>query len=147
MVVATILLIIERFFMSLKSAYKTNLSSVNEGIEVKINSEKNKDGTVPTFTIARKSGQNKNYIKAVNKSTDNLLSKFGVTEMSKLSSEQDKELTLSWFIDTILLDWKNVEPDDDGVKVPYSKENAKKLFSDESWHDLYLLFDSVFNKR
>lgn len=133
--------------MSLKSAYKTDLSLINEGIEVKMNSEKNKDGSVPIFILARKSGQNKNYIKAMNKSTDNLLSKYGVAEISKLSPEQDRDMTLSWFLDTILLGWENFEPNDDGVKLPYSKENAKNIFSDETWHDLYIFLSSESSKQ
>ena len=122
--------------MTLKRKFKTDSKSANEGIKIKYNDSPNSDGSIPVFTLARMSSQNKKYVTKLRNANETIQAKYGVTEMSKLSEDQDKEMSLELFVETVLLGWENFEIED-GVKLEYSTENAKKVFGDPDWIDLY----------
>lgn len=123
--------------MSIKDRFKTNSKAEKEGVGIKFNNDKNSDGTVPVFFVRRMSNQNKAYMEAIRKLNDSLLDRFGVTSLDELKFEEEKQVDLETFVDTILVGWENFEPEDDGVKVPYNRENALAIFGDEDYHGFY----------
>lgn len=116
---------------SLKSSSKL----ANEGINVAIKEGINTDGTIPTFKVLRASMQNKKYAKAIRELNDKVLSTYGVSSSDQLTDEQNEEIDVNVFIEAVLVGWENVELED-GVKYPYSIENAKALFLNPDWFDL-----------
>lgn len=124
--------------MSFKSKFKTSTKHANEGVIISYKGDANSDGSVPEFKVARLSSQNVQYLKKLRNFNEEILKKYGVTDPTKISVEQDKEFTLDLFIETVLIGWKNIQPEDDGVDMLFSKENAKKLLSDPDWTDLYI---------
>lgn len=132
---------------SLRDAFKTDIKSASEGIEIKLNQFKNEDETVPTFKIAIKSAQNKKWLERARKVNSTLIAKYGVTNPEDLTAEQDREADVQLFVETILLGWENFEPDEDNVKLPYNKENAMKIFNDMQWHFLYQRLNTESSKQ
>jgi hypothetical protein len=120
--------------MSLKS-FKTDVKSVNEGIDIQLLDHKNSDGTIPTFTVARMSSQNKKYMEAIRKFNDKKQNEIGILSLDKLTAEQTRELNIDTFVEAVLLGWKNVEFEE-GVKTPYSKENCRNILCSDEWFDL-----------
>lgn len=109
--------------MSLKSRFKSDSKSANDGVWFEF--EANADGTLPAFKLARQSIQNKKYRKALRDS------------QNKGRSPEMDVLLMDLFLNTVLVDWRNLQPEDDGVVLEYSEENAKEFFKNEDWTDLY----------
>ena len=130
---------------SLKKQFKTSSKSAVEGITVGYGDSVNADGTIPKFKLARTSAQNDNYAKGVFQANDSLLKEYGVTEDKNLTPQQRKDAKIKLFCNTVLLGWENFYPEDDGVKLEYSKENAIAFFTNPDWYDFYekLLLESL----
>jgi|SRR5687768_9481542 len=75
------------------------------------------------FKLARAGGANENFMKTANKRLKPFQS-----AMDSLPKKAADELAQGIFVDTLLLDWKNVT-DRDGKDLPFSKEAARKLLS------------------
>src|SRR5574343_104549 len=129
--------------MNLKSKFKTNTKLANEGVLFRMSDCPNEDKTIPEFVIKRMSAQNEEFIENSRKSNDALLAKYGLKSISQLSRQQLKEQNLDLFIDFILVSWNNFEPNGDGVKLPYSKQAARDIFSDSDWIDLFETLQSA----
>lgn len=122
--------------MSLKSAYKTDIQSAVHGVWHSF--EKNSDGTVPRFKLARKNRVNKKYQAAIQE----LYKTLGLDKDEKAATEdQVLEGMVKVFVDTILTGWENFQPEDDGVAMEFNRDNALKVFRDEAWSDLYAELD------
>lgn len=120
--------------MSLKQKFKTSSDAARDGVWVDYTAHKNADGSVPGFKLARMSRQNKKYqlaLRAV------LESQGGDVETSINDEDALEKALFRAFIDTILLDWRNFQPEDDGVAVPYTKAQAEAIFSNSDWIDLF----------
>lgn len=120
--------------MSLKQKFKTSSDAARDGVWVDYPSQPNADGTVPGFKLARMSRQNKKYqlaLRAV------LEAQGGDVESAVADDAVLEKALLRAFIDTILLDWRNFQPDDDGVALLYSKETAEAVFINPDWIDLF----------
>ena len=120
--------------MSLKSKFKTNSNSVTQGVWVEYKDSPNEDGSVPKFKVARQSGQNKNYSKALRTHSKKAKAK---GKLENMSDEESNLLLLNVFVDSILLGWENFQPNDDGVSLEFSALNATAIFGDPDWYDFY----------
>lgn len=114
--------------MSMKDKFKTDAQLANDGVWVTY--EKNSDGTIPAIKLARASKQNKKFQQAARK-------------LQEATGEAADEEYITLFADCVVLDWRNMQPEDDGVVLPYSKEAAAKLLCDPNWSDL---FDDIVDK-
>lgn len=108
--------------MSLRSQFATNSKSEIEGIAVKY--APNDDGTEPTFIVARAGGNNKEYSKTFEKVTRPYR-----RTMDSMPPEQAKNILMDIFVESILKGWEHVQ-DENGVELPFTKENAIALFKD-----------------
>jgi hypothetical protein len=125
--------------MSLYKTFETSRTSENDGIWL-TDFPANDDGTVPGFKIARKSKNNVAYSKAAEKLGKRLQREIS---LDILTNAQADPALKTLFIETILLDWRNVM-DRDNKPIPYSKENAAKLFEDLP--DLFVYLDGEAEK-
>lgn len=128
--------------MGLKSVFKTNSEAANKGVDFKIMEAKNNDGTIPTFKIARRATQNKEWMKKLLEINDSVLKEYNVLDVKDLNPDQNYEIDIKTFCKTLLMGWENVQPEDDGVNLQFSEENAIKFFSNRDWYDLYKRLDS-----
>lgn len=116
--------------MSIKD-FKTNPTAAVEGIWVEYSA--NADGSIPGFKIARMSRTNKNYLKALETITK---PHRRAIELDTIGTAKAEEISLSVFVKSILLDWRNIQPEDDGKNVDFNETNAKKLLGSAEYEDL-----------
>lgn len=110
--------------MSLRSKFKSDPALSREGKWFYYPNEPNKDGSVPGVKLARISANNPRYMK--------LVKDLAEANNGKVPDDKDNEL----FVDAIIIDWANIQPNDDGVNLTFTRENALTLFSDPAWLDL-----------
>jgi hypothetical protein len=108
--------------MGLFETFETDTKAEAEGKW--FNFPPNKDGSKPGFKLARMSRSNPRYLAAL----ESVMKTFKTEiKLEILSEEMAYEPFLEIFLDTILIDWRNVQ-DKNGVTIPYSRDNAKELF-------------------
>ncbi len=120
--------------MSLKSRFKTDPTVANDGVWVDFAAHPNKDGSIPGFLLARASKQNKKYTAAVRELTRDAV--IGPDGMPDTSAIDDNALA-DIFARTVVMGWRNFQPNDDGVNLEFSVDTAKAIFLDPAWTDLY----------
>jgi hypothetical protein len=118
--------------MSLYKEFETNQAAEVEGKFVEYGA--NDDGSIPAFKLARMSKVNKRYTKALERATR---PHRRAIEMETMNNELAERLFREVFVDTVLLDWRNVQ-DREGKKLAFNRENALKLLTDlpELYDDL-----------
>lgn len=110
--------------MSLYNLFKTDEDLEKEGIWIQYGEASN--GQQIGFKIARAGGQNTAFAKALEKATKPYRK---AIQTGMLDDKTADSIYKQVFIDTVVLDWKNVE-NSDGEILKFNKENAIKLFSD-----------------
>lgn len=118
--------------MGLRSQFAANRDLEREGLWFDIKAAMNKDGTIPGFKMARMSVNNPAYQAAM----ERLYKEHGTAiENDTLANAAARPLLLDIFANTILLDWRNVQPNDDGVNVSHTPANVVSLL--DEMPDLY----------
>lgn len=122
--------------MSLSSQFATDKQAEVDGVWVEYGA--NEDGSIPAFKISRMSKANKKYTKALEKATR---PHRRAIELETMNNDLAERLFMQVFVDTVLLDWRNVskadvtgERDAEGF-ADFNGENAMKLF--EKLTELY----------
>lgn len=105
--------------MSLYKRYETSTKLSTKGAPVKF--EKNEDGSVPTFFIARAHTSNQLFAKAVADHYPDGADNLGEEEM--------KDKNLAVFLDGNLIGWENVL-DREGTPMEFTRANAEQLLRD-----------------
>jgi hypothetical protein len=118
--------------VSLYSAFKTDKTQERQGRWFDIAGVVNPDGTKPGFKMARMSSGNPAYQAAIEAAAKDMRQ---ALDLDLLTEETASPVMRRVFVDTVLVDWRNVY-DEAGNSLPYSKEAAEKLF--EELPDLYL---------
>lgn len=130
--------------MSLKDKYKTDADAVREGVWFDF--EPNSDGTTPGFKLAYAGKQNKKYTAAMRKWTAKFEDENGVPDFSTLQEEEADRFVLEVFADTILLEWRNFQPEDDGNALVFTRENVMAIFGSEDWAAFYAVLNAKAKK-
>lgn len=112
--------------------FRTDPSLAKEGVWVEV--ARNTDDTPVRFKLARMSRHNPKYLKKL-RDVGEVHAPDG--DWNLIPEAKGDELSLEVFIDVVLLEWENVQLNDDGVALPYSKENAYSLFGNPEFVDLY----------
>ena len=110
--------------MNLYSQFQTDENLEKEGIWIQYG-ETDK-GEPIRIKIARAGGQNIKFTKALDHATKPYRK---AIQTNSLDAKTADSLYRNAFIDTVVLDWVNVE-DRDGKKMDFNKENCLKLFKD-----------------
>jgi hypothetical protein len=114
---------------SLFKQFKTDTDKEQAGVPIQYGA--NDDGTIPTFNVRRRGPSNQQYAKALQRETEQYRRQI---EMNMLDEMISRQIMLKVFVATILVSWDNVQGED-GKLIPYSKDNAMKLFN--ALPDLY----------
>jgi hypothetical protein len=109
--------------MSIFSQFETDRTAEVEGVWVDYG--ENSDGTIPSFKVSRMSKANKKYTKALDRATR---PHRRAIELETLKEETAESLFLNVFVETVLLDWKNIQ-DRSGNEIPFSKEKALEIMN------------------
>jgi hypothetical protein len=113
--------------MSLKKQFKSNAAKIQEGVWFALTT--NSDGTKCRVRLRRQGRSNRLWTAAFRERTKNM-------DMEKISVEEDEIITADVFVDSCVVDWENLQPEDDGVSLPFSEDNARVLLKDPDWNDL-----------
>lgn len=125
--------------MSLRKTFGTNKELERTGRWFDLGVAPNPDKTLPGFKMARMSASNPAYQAAVERISQDLQI---AIELDRLNEEVAGPIMRQVFVETILLDWRNVWIDDnDTGPTPYDKDVALRLF--EELPDLYM---TLFNQ-
>ena len=113
--------------MSLKSKFKTNAALVQGGKWFDVTT--NTDGTLCRVRLRRQGRANKAWVLAFRENTDGV-------DTDNLDVAQDEAITVKSFVTGCVVDWENMQPEDDGKNVKFSSDAALALLSDPDWMDL-----------
>ena len=105
---------------------RLDMNKVTEGVWVTY-PEPNDDGSEFRVQLAMLGSANINYAKRLNAIVRPVRRKM---ELGTLSEEEGRTLYRKAFIEQILLNWEHCQPDDDGIELPFSKDNAEQFLSD-----------------
>jgi hypothetical protein len=115
--------------MSIFNQFETNQDAEKEGVWVEYG--ENDDGSVPAFKISRMSKSNKKYSKALERATR---PHRRAIELETMKDDTAERVFLEVFVDTVLLDWKNIKTRK-GEEMVFSKKSALDLM--KSLPELY----------
>ena len=126
--------------MGLRDKHMTAQVAVDEGVWVDFPQDPNKDGSIPGFKLTYAGKANKKYTIAMRDWTKTLTNSRGVVDFDSLSEEEAEKYLLNIFADTILLEWRNFQPDED-KNMLFTRENVIKVFGSLDWNSLYTLLN------
>jgi hypothetical protein len=118
--------------MSLHSQFKVDKAKETEGVEIQYGP--NADGSIPTFRVLRRSPTNQKYAKTLERESAPYRR---LLELGTLDKQVEERIMRRTFCLSVLVDWKNVQ-NDKNEEIPYSFDNAMKLFEElpELYYDL-----------
>ncbi len=122
--------------MSLKGKFKTSAAAVRDGVWFPVT--KNKDGSECRVKLRRAGRGNPLWSVAFREHTKD-------HDMETVTPEQDEVITANIFAEANVADWEHMQPEDDGVELPFTVENAGKLLSDPDWIELLKDWQSKAN--
>lgn len=112
--------------MSLKSQFKTNTSLVNDGVWFDVCT--NNDGSKCRVKL-RRTGQ-------ANALWSAAWRKHAADDLGELTPDQDRAFMAEVYADAVVAGWENMQPEDDGVNVPFSRDAVVALLADPDWLEL-----------
>lgn len=118
--------------------FKQDGTKANEGVWFEYPA--NLDGTIPKVKLAREGRSNKKWLATFRDVTKDL-------DTDNLSAEEDFATGVEVFSKAVVLDWENIQPNDDGVILPYETANVISLLSDPDWTDFYTDLKDKANSR
>lgn len=124
--------------MSLKAKFKTSSSLVNDGVwfDVCTNSDKTK-----CRVKLRRSGRgNKLWSIAFREHMKDV-------DSDTVTPEEDEIITAKIFAQANVADWEHFQPEDDGVELECTVENATAILVDPDWVDLLKDWQAKANGR
>jgi hypothetical protein len=121
--------------MSLKSQFKTDVNAARDGVW--FNYPANPDGTVPRFKLRRAGPQNKDFQAAVREVNRHFTDEVtGEVDIDALTGEEGTVKSREAFLRTVIADWDNFQPEEDGNSVAFSPEAAVSILGAPEWIDL-----------
>lgn len=121
---------------SLFNKFRVNVEDANDGVWIDFKENPNSDGSVPGFKLRMIGAQNKKYSEMLrseyikNSLTEDDAKNKKQSELDGFI-EQRKKAVLDTFCSTVLIDWRNFQPLDDGENIEYDIEKAKLLMCSE----------------
>jgi hypothetical protein len=112
--------------MSLYSQFSTNKEREVAGITVEYHDETDVNAAPASFRVARSGGSNMAYQKAMDRETRPIRRAIA---NDAISVERLSGIARKVWIETCLLGWENIKGKD-GNLLPFSIENATRLFTD-----------------
>jgi hypothetical protein len=110
--------------------FEMDVKKETEGVKIEYST--NADGSIPSVTILRASPVNKKYAKTLERLTRPYRRQIAA---ETLAPETSRSIHIRVIVASILLGWENVQ-DKDGKNIPFTEENAIKLFEKlPGWFD------------
>jgi hypothetical protein len=118
--------------------FKQNGASANDGVWFAFDA--NADNTIPRVKLAREGRSNKKWLATYRDTTKGV-------DTDELSTEADFAMGVEVFAKAVVLDWEHIQPNDDGVEVPFETSRVIALLSDPDWTDFYTDLKDKANDR
>jgi hypothetical protein len=113
--------------MSLKSQFKTEAALVRDGTWFDVTT--NSDGSKCRVKLRRSGRGNPLWGIAFREQTKDV-------DTEALTPQEDAVIMGRTMAQAAVVDWENMQPEDDGVNLEFSVENATNLLTDPDWLDL-----------
>jgi hypothetical protein len=113
--------------MSLKGRFKTEAALVRDGVWFDVC--ENKDKTKCRVRLRRSGRGNPLWSVAFREHTRD-------RDMDAVTPEEDEVITANIFAEANVADWEHFQPNDDGIELLFSVENAKLILADPDWVSL-----------
>lgn len=113
--------------MSLKSQYKTDPSLVRDGTWFDVTT--NSDGTKCRVKLRRSGRGNSLWAASFREHTKDV-------DTDVISPYEDAAIMGNVMAEASVADWEHMQPEDDGVELEYTVENARALLIKPEWIDL-----------
>lgn len=113
--------------MSLKNKFKTSAAAVRDGVWFDVC--ENKDKTKCRVKLRRSGRGNPHWSAAFRAHTKD-------RDMDAVTPEEDEIITANIFAEANIVEWEHFQPEDDGIEVPFSVEEAKRYLTDPDWVEL-----------
>lgn len=110
--------------MNLYDQFETNSQCESDGLYIDYG--KNDKGEDIRFKIARAGGKNTAFAKSMERHTKPIRR---LIDMNLLAPAKAEEITRKVFIESVLKGWEGVQ-DKAGANIPFTAENAERLFSE-----------------
>lgn len=122
--------------MSLKSRFKTSAAAVRDGVWFDVT--ENSDGSKCRVKLRRAGRGNPLWSVSFRKHTQD-------RDMETITPEEDEIITANIFAEANVAEWEHMQPNDDGVELPFTIENARSLLTDPDWIELLKDWQSKAN--
>lgn len=109
--------------MSLFEQFETDRNKEKDGVPVTYGA--NKDGTIPTFYLARMGGVNSKYSMLIKKLTKQYKRQI---QLDSLPEDKVIEISMQAFVGGVLRGWENIQGRDNKI-IPFTSDNAIKLLT------------------
>jgi hypothetical protein len=113
--------------LSLKSKFKVDATLARDGKWFDVC--QNKDGSKCRVKLRRAGRGNPLWSVAFREHTKD-------HDMDMVTPEEDEVITANIFAEANVADWEHFQPEDDGVELPFSVENARSILADPDWVEL-----------
>lgn len=113
--------------MSLKSQFKTDAAKVNDGVWFDVCT--NEDGTKCRVKLRRAGRGNKRWSLEMREQMKG-------RNPDNIAADEDEQITANIFVKSSFVEWEHMQPEDDGIELESTEENAIKLLGDPDWVDL-----------
>ena len=109
--------------MSLFEQFETDRNKEKDGVPVTYGA--NKDGTIPTFYLARMGSVNSKYSMLIKKLTKQYKRQI---QLDSLPEDKVIEISMQAFVGGVLRGWENIQGRDNKI-IPFTSDNAIKLLT------------------
>lgn len=117
--------------MSMKS-FRTDTNAVSEGVWIDL-PYANEDGTIPSFKLKGMGTFNPEFTVFKNKKYKPFMK---LLQANALPQKKLDKLFLETVKEFALVDWRNVQPKDDGHNIDYNQDNIDSIVFDPQWRAL-----------
>ncbi len=116
-----------------------------KGIRFELSEYPNEDGTIPTFILASTTRHNVGYQKALREAVKehNLIEADGSVKNNSLTDEELEKIIEKITVENTVIGWENFEPEESGVKIPFSLDKAVEILLNPDWVDLLAKLNEV----
>jgi hypothetical protein len=111
----------------IKGRFKTSSALVKEGVWFDV--AENSDGSMCRVKLRRAGRGNPMWSAAFRAHTADV-------DMENISPEEDEVITANVFAEANVADWEHFQPEDDGVEMEFSVDNARAILTDPDWVEL-----------
>jgi hypothetical protein len=127
---------------------RLDMDKVNNGVVCQFDAEPNSDGSIPWVKLAHNGTANRRFQSRYEAITKPYRRKLQIGAMKE---EEAQALLRKAMVEVCILDWGNIQPDDDGNNIPFSPGAAEDILGNPEfahfWAWVQAEADNIENYR